>query len=270
MSQLTPPVRIALFGATGRMGRSLIRAIHESPEFELVAAVVSASSPVLGVDAGTSAGLSAPVGITLTDDVGAGLAQADVAIDFSVAGAVAAHLEACVAAGVGLVVGTTGLAAETLLAVDAASESIPVIVAANTSIGVNLLSQLIERASASLPKDYDIEVFEAHHRYKVDAPSGTALQLGAAAARGRGETLERVDLDRRGARTAGSIGFSVLRAGDIVGEHTVYFAGPGERIEITHRAHDRMTFAYGALRAAAWLSRQSAGRYAMTDVLGLG
>jgi 4-hydroxy-tetrahydrodipicolinate reductase len=252
------------------MGHGLIRAIHESTDYALTAAVASAGSPVLGTDAGVSAGLASALGIPLTNDAAAGLGEADVAIDFSVAVAVEAHLAACVQAGVAVVIGTTGLSAATLAAVEDASQKIPVLVAANTSLGVNLLAQLIEKAAASLPRDYDIEVFEAHHRYKVDAPSGTALQLGAAAARGRGEVLGPVALDRQGARKAGTIGFSVLRAGDVVGEHTVYFAGPGERIEITHRAHDRMTFAYGALRAAAWLAGRAPGRYSMADVLELG
>jgi 4-hydroxy-tetrahydrodipicolinate reductase len=269
MNDQTSPVAIALYGATGRMGHSLIRAIHESTDYALATAVASAGSPVLGTDAGTSAGLATPLGIALTADASVGLSGADVAVDFSVAGAVPAHLAACVQAGVGIVIGTTGLTPEDLVAVEEASAHIPVLVAANTSLGVNLIAQLIEKAAASLPRDYDIEVFEAHHRYKVDAPSGTALQLGAAAARGRGETLGPVQTDRRGARSAGSIGFSVLRGGDIVGEHTVYFAGPGERIEITHRAHDRMTFAYGALRAAAWLAARAPGRYSMADVLEL-
>ena len=269
MNAAHTPVRMALYGATGRMGQGLIRAIHDSTDYTLVAAVASPGSPLLGADAGTSAGLPSPLGLALCADVADGLDQADVAIDFSVAGAVERHLEACAVAGVGLVIGTTGLSAETLIAVEEASLQIPVLVAANTSLGINLLAQLIEKTAALLPRDYDIEIFEAHHRYKVDAPSGTALQLGSAAARGRGETLESADLDRRGARPAGSIGFSVLRGGDIVGEHTVYFAGPGERIEITHRAHDRMTFAYGALRAAAWLAGRPPGRYSMADVLAL-
>ena len=264
------PVQVALYGATGRMGHSLIRAMHDSTDYRLTLAVASAASPLIGTDAGLSAALPTAAGLVLQSDPSAGLGSADVAVDFSVAGAVESHVAACVLAGVPLLVGTTGLDAKTLAAIDEASLTIPVLVAANTSLGVNLISQLIEKAAQSLPKDYDIEVFEAHHRYKVDAPSGTALHLGAAAARGRGETLGPVETDRSGARRAGSIGFSVLRAGDIVGEHSVYFAGPGERIEITHRAHDRMTFAYGALRAAGWLVGQPPGRYRMADVLGLG
>jgi 4-hydroxy-tetrahydrodipicolinate reductase len=180
---------------------------------------------------------------------------------------------AAIASGCGLVVGTTGLDGEALARLRSAAESIPVLVAPNTSLGVNLLIQLVEKAAASLPPEYDIEIFEAHHRYKVDAPSGTALRLGEAAAAGRGETLESVSVAARvgqtGPRPAGAIGFGVVRGGDIVGEHTVFYAGPGERLELTHRAHDRMTFAYGALRAAQWLRGRAAGRYAMTDVLGL-
>lgn len=264
------PIRVAIYGASGRMGHCLIRAIRESTDYALSAAWVSATSPVIGADAGSSAGLPEPLGVTLERGGMTSLAGSDVAVDFSVAGAVAEHLAECVASATPLLIGATGLAAETRQAVDEAARSIPVLLAANTSLGVNLLSQLVEKAAASLPRDYDIEVFEAHHRYKVDAPSGTALQLGAAAARGRGDALGEAAVDRRGPRVAGEIGFAVVRSGDIVGEHTVYFAGPGERIEITHRAHDRMTFAYGALRAAAWLVDRAPGLYTMADVLGLG
>ncbi len=264
------PIQVALYGATGRMGHCLVRAMHDSTDYRLALAVASATSPLVGTDAGLSAAMPAPAGVLLQSDPSTGLGSVDVAVDFSLAGAVESHVAACVNAGIPLLVGTTGLDAKTLEALDEASLRIPVLVAANTSLGVNLIAQLIEKAAQALPKDYDIEVFEAHHRYKVDAPSGTALHLGAAAARGRGEPFGAVEDDRSGARRAGSIGFSVLRAGDIVGEHSVYFAGPGERIEITHRAHDRMTFAYGALRAAGWLAGQSPGRYRMSDVLGLG
>jgi 4-hydroxy-tetrahydrodipicolinate reductase len=269
---VTHPVRVSLLGATGRMGRSLIRAIHDSTDFELTGAAASPGCAALGADAATLAGLPAPLGVALAQ-ASAALAGADVALDFSAAGAVAGHLEACRAAGVALLVGTTGFDAETDRRLVAASAEIPVLVAPNTSLGVNLLAQLVEKAAASLPPEYDIEILEAHHRYKVDAPSGTALQLGRAAAAGRridlGDAPSAARSGNAGARQAGSIGFAVVRGGDIVGEHTVIYAGPGERIELTHRAHDRLTFAYGALRAAAWLRGRPAGLYTMGDVLGL-
>jgi 4-hydroxy-tetrahydrodipicolinate reductase len=266
------PVRIAVLGATGRMGRSLIHAIHDSTEFELVGALASADSPALGSDAGEMAGLNRRFGTSVTADPGAALARADVALDFTVAGAVRANLVACLATGCPLLVGTTGLDGETQAALDDATGRIAVLVAPNTSLGINLLAQLVEQAAAALPPEYDIEVLEAHHRYKVDAPSGTALRLGEAAAAGRGEDLKALATPARsgavGARREGSIGFAVVRGGDIVGEHTVFYAGPGERLELTHRAHDRLTFAYGALRAAEWLRGRAAGRYTMGDVLG--
>ena len=266
------PVRVSVLGASGRMGRSLIRAIHDSTDFELVGAAVSAESTARGDDAGTIAGLPTPLGVLLGADLRMALASAEVALDFSTAGAVLGHLEACLQAGVPLIVGTTGFDAQTDARLLEASNELPLLIAPNTSLGVNLLAQLVERAAASLPPDYDIEILEAHHRYKVDAPSGTALKLGFAAAAGRGIDLEQPPQAPRsgqtGPRQAGSIGFAVIRGGDIVGEHTVLFAGPGERLELTHRAHDRMTFAYGALRAASWLRGQPAGLYTMADVLG--
>ncbi len=267
------PVRVSLFGATGRMGQNLIRAIHDSTDFELVGALASADSAALGTDAGAAGGLAARLGVSVTHDARAALVGAEVALDFSTAGAVGGHLDACLAAGVGFVVGTTGFDDYTDRRLAAAAAEIAVLIAPNTSLGVNLLAQLVERAAASLPAEYDIEILEAHHRYKVDAPSGTALKLGRAAAAGRG--IDPGDLPGTagsapsGPRQAGSIGYAVVRGGDIVGEHTVLYAGPGERLELTHRAHDRMTFAYGALRAAAWLRGRPAGLYTMGDVLGL-
>ena len=268
------PVRIAVLGATGRMGRSLIQAIHDSTEFELAGALASPESPALGTDVGEVAGLSRRFGTIVTAEPALAIARADVALDFTAAGAVRGNLAACLERGCPLLVGTTGLDAGTLAALDAAVGRIAVLVAPNTSLGINLLSQLVERAAAALPPEYDIEIVEAHHRYKVDAPSGTALRLGEAAAAGRGEELKSLATPARsgatGPRRAGSIGFAVIRGGDIVGEHTVLYAGPGERLELTHRAHDRMTFAYGALRAAEWLRGRAAGRYTMGDVLGFG
>ncbi len=266
------PVRIAVLGATGRMGRSLIHAIHDSTEFELVGALASPDSPALGTDAGEAAGLNRRFGTLVTAEHAVALARAEVALDFTVAAAVSGNVAACVAGGCRLLVGTTGLDRATQSVLEDASARIGVLVAPNTSLGINLLVQLVERAAAALPPEYDIEVLEAHHRYKVDAPSGTALRLGEAAAAGRGEELAALAAPARagatGPRREGSIGFAVVRGGDIVGEHTVLFAGPGERLELTHRAHDRLTFAYGALRAAEWLRGRAAGRYTMGDVLG--
>lgn len=267
------PVRVAVLGATGRMGRSLIHAIHDSTDFELVGALASPESPALGTDAGEVAGLGRRFGAVVTASPEVALERAEVALDFTTAAAVGAHLGACLERGCPLLVGTTGLDRDTAEALEGAAGRIALIVAPNTSLGVNLLLQLVERAAASLPQEYDIEVLEAHHRYKVDAPSGTALRLGQAAAAGRGQELETLATSARagatGPRRPGSIGFAVIRGGDIVGEHTVLYAGPGERIELSHRAHDRLTFAYGALRAAEWLRGRAAGRYSMANVLGL-
>ena len=268
------PVRIAVLGASGRMGMSLLRAINESADFELAGALVAAGNAARGTDAARLAGLASDTGVVVTDDPATALRDAEVALDFSVAGAVAAHARAAVARGCALLVGTTGLDQTAADELEAAARRIPLLVAPNTSLGVNLLAQLVEQAAAALPPDYDIEILEAHHRYKVDAPSGTARQLGEAAAAGRGHSLAElaspVRDGRSGPRQGGSIGFAVVRGGDIVGEHTVIYAGPGERVELSHRAHDRMTFAYGALRACEWLRGRAAGHYTMGDVLGFG
>ena len=267
------PTRVAVLGVSGRMGRSLLRAIHDGTDYELAGALASVGSPALGVDAGELVGLGRPLGVVVTAERAAALASADVALDFTVAAAVGANLAACVARGCALLIGTTGLDGGLKAAIDAAAARIAVVEAPNTSLGVNLLAQLVAQAAASLPPEYDIEIVEAHHRYKVDAPSGTALRLAAAAAAGRGTNLAAMTSGVRAtgseSRREGSIGFAVVRAGDIVGEHTVLLAGAGERLELTHRAHDRMTFAYGALRAAGWLRGRAAGRYTMADVLGL-
>jgi 4-hydroxy-tetrahydrodipicolinate reductase len=249
---------IAIFGVTGRMGQSLLRALGETPgqgenpKLTLCGAVASASSPRLGLDAATT---GAPSGITVTADAAAALKEAAVALDFSLPGCVAGHARACVQAGVPLLVGATGLDADTRSLLDTAAQSIAVLIALSTSIAVSLMLELVARAAHALGPGYAVEIFEAHHRLKRDAPSGTALALGEAAAQARGERLADVD-------------FAVLRTGDIVGEHTVSFAGPGERIEITHRATDRLAFARGALRAAEWLARQPAGLYGMKHVIG--
>jgi 4-hydroxy-tetrahydrodipicolinate reductase len=194
----------------------------------------------------------------------------DVVIDFSRADAVATTAEICAASGVALMIGTTGLDAATQSRINMAAERIPVLVSANTSVALNVLAELVRQAARALPPEYDIEIFEAHHRHKIDAPSGTALLLGDAAAAGRGERLERpVNLSgsRSGARTSGGIGFSVVRGGDVVGEHDVRFLGTGEQLRLSHVATDRAIFARGALAAATWLVGRPPGRYAMADFL---
>ena len=267
------PVRIALLGAAGRMGLSLIRAIAADPAFELAGALGSPGSAAIGQDAGSLAGLARPAGVLLAADRALVLARAEVALDFTLPEATALNLAACEAKGVALLLGTTGLDAQALALLPAAANRIALLVAANTSLGVNVLAGLIERAARALPAAYDIDVQDVHHRDKRDAPSGTALVLGAAAAKGRGRDPGLLGADAADGggspRRPGAIGFASVRAGDVIGEHTVFFAGSGERLELTHRATDRMTFARGALQAAAWLRGRPAGRYSMADVLGI-
>jgi 4-hydroxy-tetrahydrodipicolinate reductase len=273
---------VAVFGITGRMGQSVVRALREEaaaalkgaarPEVALqfCGALASADSPRLGEDAALEGPAS---GVTVTAEAKVALAAAAVAIDFSLPQGVADHARACALARVPLLVGTTGFDAATREVLEATAKAVPVLIAPNTSIGVTVMARLLELASAALGAHYDVEISEAHHRMKRDAPSGTALALGEVVAGARGETLESLAVfDRHGTlkpRRRGSIGFSVVRAGDIVGEHTVTFAAAGERIELTHRATDRMIFARGALRAALWLIGRPAGLYGMQNVLGL-
>jgi 4-hydroxy-tetrahydrodipicolinate reductase len=261
---------LVVFGITGRMGQSLILALREDPLFYLTGAIASAASSRVGLDA---CAMGEPCGVTVTADAVAALKGGEVAVDFSLGPAVIEHARVCAEAGVPLLVGTTGFDAEGRAALDRAAQAIPVLIAPNTSVGVAVMSELLATAALSLGLGYDVEIFEAHHRTKRDAPSGTALSLGEVVAGARQQRLSDVAIfDRHGnesARKPGSIGFSVLRAGDIVGEHTVTFAAAGERLEITHRATDRITFARGALRAAAWLIGQPKGLYGMHNVLGL-
>jgi 4-hydroxy-tetrahydrodipicolinate reductase len=239
----------------------------------LVGAVASAASSSLGVDAGAHAD-TAPLGVSIVpvSQLPRLLAAADVALDFSGGASLAAHLADCVAARVPLLIGATGAAPELEEQIDAAAHSIAVLVAPNTSLAVNVLLELVRRAAQALPEQYDIEIVETHHRHKLDAPSGTALALGAAAAEGRaGPTLdERAVYGRSGhdsARERGQIGFASLRGGDVVGEHQVLLLGPGESLGLLHRATDRAVFARGAILAAAWLAGRGAGRYTMKDFL---
>jgi len=263
---------IAVFGITGRMGQALIRALQESssPAFALSGAIASPTSARLGQDA---AALGKPTGVLITGDAAVGVRGAVVAVDFSVESCVAAHALVCAAAGVPILIGTTGLDGQSRATLERAARDVAVLIAPNTSVGVGVAAKLVSLAASALGSGFDVEIIEAHHRTKRDAPSGTALAMGEAVARARGQSLAEVAVPAcagaAGPRTPGSIGISSLRAGDIVGDHTVVFASAGERVEITHRATDRLTFARGALRAAEWLVGRPAGLYGMEQVLGL-
>ncbi len=274
MTQSTTP--IALLGVSGRMGRTLLTGIESSSDLQLSGALDSPDSRWVNQDAGSLVGPSA-AGIMITADPSVAIRGALAAIAFALPQGTPAIVEACAAAKCPLVLGTTGHHAEQMVAIDAAAKQIPIVMASNFSLGVNLLFKLAELAAEVLNADYDAEIFEAHHRNKKDAPSGTALSIGEAVAKGRDTTLQTaavyarhgVSSENGGVRERGKIGFSVLRAGDIVGDHTLTFAGPGERIELTHRADDRMAFASGALHAARWVQGRMPGLYSMQDVLGL-
>jgi 4-hydroxy-tetrahydrodipicolinate reductase len=264
-----PVIRAAVIGVTGRMGRALVRAAADTPDISVVAAVASAQSSALGKDAGEVAGVGV-IGTRISADLAAALSQVDVAIDFSSAQATQSNLAACRVAHKPLLIGTTGFTSDLTAAFAAAARDIPLLVAPNTSLGVTLLIELVRQAAHALPAHFDIEIIEAHHRMKRDAPSGTALALGRAAAEGRGRPLGREEstVRRAGiARQEGEIGFAVVRGGDIVGEHTVLFAGMGESLTLSHQATDRAVFAHGALRAAAWLQSRPAGQYFMRDLV---
>jgi len=267
-----PQISIALLGISGRMGRTLLTGIENANDFRLSGALDSPDSRWLNQDAGSIAGPSA-AGILITADPATAIRDAHVAINFALPQATPAIVSACAVARVPLVLGTTGHNAEQQTAIDAAAKKIPIVMASNFSLGVNLLFKLAELAAKTLNADYDIEIFEAHHRNKKDAPSGTALSIGHAVAKGRDTTLQNDAVYARhgetGVRPRGAIGFSVLRGGDIVGDHTLTFAGPGERIELTHKAQDRMSFALGALQASRWVVGKQPGVYSMQDVLGL-
>jgi 4-hydroxy-tetrahydrodipicolinate reductase len=263
--------RAALIGATGRMGQAIVRAAIADPSMTLVAAIASAGSKSAGRDVGEVAGV-APLGVRVLDDIPPDVAGAQVVIDFSRPELSLRALNLCRAARVPIVIGTTGHGTEFEARVSAAAREIAVLVAPNTSIGVAVAQELVRIAAQALPAGFDIEIVEAHHKHKLDAPSGTALALAESAARARGLDPNSDTLAGRsgqGARREGEIGISSVRAGDIVGTHTVWFAGAGERLMVTHEATDRSIFARGALRAAAWLAAQKPGRYSMANVLGL-
>ncbi|MGN6579159.1 MAG: 4-hydroxy-tetrahydrodipicolinate reductase [Bordetella sp.] len=261
-------MRIAIAGARGRMGRMLIEAVLESPDMQLTAALDRKGSPALGQDAGAFLGRA--TGVPLTDDLDA-LARADCLIDFTRPDPSLAHLQACARHGVKAVLGTTGFDAAGHGAIEATARQTAIVFAPNMSVGVNATLKLLDLAARLLASGYDVEVFEAHHRNKVDAPSGTALIMGETVAKAWGKKLPEVATWARhgetGIRETGTIGFSSARGGDIVGEHTVYFCGTGERIEITHRSSSRATYAQGSLRAARFLADKKTGLYSMQDVL---
>ncbi len=262
--------RIAITGASGRMGRMLIEAVTQSADLQLAAALDQAGSPMIGQDA--CAFLGKPSGVLITDQLDA-LAGVDCLIDFTRPEGTLAHLRACVRHGVSVVIGTTGFDDAGKAAITRAAESVGIVFAPNMSVGVNATLKLLDMAARILNSGYDVEVFEAHHHHKVDAPSGTALKMGETIAHAWGKPLDEIATWARhghtGAREAGTIGFSVVRGGDIVGDHTVYFCGTGERIEITHRSSSRAGYAEGSLRAARFLAEKKSGLFDMQQVLGL-
>jgi 4-hydroxy-tetrahydrodipicolinate reductase len=266
-------LRIAVAGASGRMGRTLIEAVAQADDAILAAALDVPGSAWLGKDAGELIG--AACGIRIGDDIDAALgqAQADCLIDFTRPEGTLQHLEVCRRRGVHLVIGTTGFSAAGKQAIQSAAQQIPIVFAPNMAVGVNLVFRLLDVAARALNEGYDVEVIEAHHRHKVDAPSGTALRMGEVVAAAFGRELSECAVYGReghtGERPAAQIGFATVRGGDIVGDHTVLFAGTGERVEISHKAASRMPYAMGALRAARYLRNRSSGLYDMQDVLGL-
>lgn len=264
--------KIAIAGASGRMGRALLQSISTNPEVALAAAIVKPDSTLIGADAGELCG-AGKTGIKIADQLEPFMDQFDVLIDFTTPENTLLNSELCAQHGKGIVIGTTGFTAEQKQLLNNYQSSIPLCIAANFSTGVNLCLNLLETAAKVIGENADIEIVEAHHRHKLDSPSGTALRMGEVIA----DTLQR-DLDQvaiygregqTGARNSNTIGFATVRGGDVVGDHTVMFLADGERVEITHKASSRLAFANGAVRAAQWLHRQKAGRYDMQDVLGL-
>ena len=265
------PRRIAIAGAGGRIGRMLIEAVVRSPDMQLAAALDLPNSPQLGTDAGLF--LGQPVGVVVSSDITAGLQNAQVLIDFTRPEGTMQHLAVCRRLGVQMVIGTTGFTEAEKDAIQTAAKDIAIVMAPNMSVGVNVTLKLLQMAALALSDGYDIEITEAHHKHKVDAPSGTALKMGEVIAAAQGRSLKDCAVYERyghtGERVPGSIGFSTIRGGDIVGDHTVMFATEGERIEITHKSASRSTYAQGSLRAARFLAQQRSGLFDMFDVLGL-
>jgi 4-hydroxy-tetrahydrodipicolinate reductase len=255
--------RIAVMGAAGRMGKTLIEAVRQAEGAQLAAAIDRPDSSLIGADAGELVGLG-KIGVALVGDLAAATAEFDVLIDFTHPSVTLKNLEICRAAGKAMVIGTTGFTAEEKQRLNEAARQIPIVFAANFSVGVNLCLKLLDTAARVLGDDVDIEIIEAHHRHKVDAPSGTALRMGEVVADALGRDLQKVAVYGREGQTGATV-----RAGDVVGDHTVLFAADGERVEITHKASSRMTFAKGAVRSALWLQGRDAALYDMQDVLGL-
>ncbi len=264
--------RIAVIGASGRMGKNLIEATHLTEGVSLGAAIVRPGSSLVGADAGEMAGVG-PLGVQVVDSLAAACDHFDVLIDFTLPEATEQNIAFCRDNGKKIVIGTTGLSDEQKATLSDSANEIALVFAPNMSIGVNLTLKLLQMAAQVLGDEVDIEIIEAHHRHKIDAPSGTALAMGEAVAETLGRDLKECAVygreGRTGERERKTIGFETIRAGDIVGEHTVMFVGVGERVEITHKASSRMTFAKGAVRAAAWLSDKPNGLFDMQDVLSL-
>jgi 4-hydroxy-tetrahydrodipicolinate reductase len=267
-----PDMRLIVAGAGGRMGRALTRVISETPGAVVAGALEAPGSELLGKDSGVLAGLPAN-GITLSADLWTMTAEADGILDFTVPAATIANVAIAAQRGLVHVIGTTGLSSSDNAVIKSVTSRAIVVQSGNMSLGVNLLAALVKRVAQSLDESFDIEILEMHHKAKIDAPSGTALMLGQAAAAGRGISLEEHAARGRdgitGARRSGDIGFAALRGGTVTGDHSVIFAGPMERIELTHRAEDRTMFAQGAVKAALWARHQKPGLYTMADVLGL-
>jgi 4-hydroxy-tetrahydrodipicolinate reductase len=265
-------LRVVINGAAGRMGRTLVALAHNTPGMVVAAALERAGSPALGQDAGELAGVG-KLGVAISDKPLEAVLHADAIIDFTAPASTVELVALAAQARIVHVIGTTGLSPDDIGKIDAAARHAVVVRSGNMSLGVNLLAGLARKVAATLGEDYDIEIVEMHHKMKVDAPSGTALMLGEAAAKGRNVDLATHSARGRdgitGARKAGDIGFASLRGGTVVGEHSVIFAGPSERIELVHKAEDRSLFAHGALRAASWGHGQKPGHYSMADVLGL-
>lgn len=265
-------MRLVVMGASGRMGRMLVKAITETPGVTVAAAIERAGAPALGADAGELAGVGS-LGVRVSDDLLSAALHADGIVDFTAPAATVEAAALAAQARIAHIIGTTGLSAEDLGKIEAAARHAVIVRSGNMSLGVNLLSVLVERAAAALGPEWDIEILEMHHRMKVDAPSGTALLLGQAAAKGRGVALADHSVRSRdghtGARRAGDIGFATLRGGTVVGDHSVIMAGAGERLVLSHHAEDRSLFAAGAVKAALWARGRKPGEYSMRDVLGL-
>ena len=262
---------IAIAGASGRMGRMLIEAIQNAPDARLAGALDIPGSPALGADATAYLGVTS--GIVITPDLHEGLKNAKYLIDFTRPEGTLAHLRVCRELGVNMIIGTTGFTAEQKAEIDDAARDIAIVMAPNMAVGVNVVFKLLAQAAKALKEGYDIEIIEAHHRYKVDAPSGTALKMGEVVAEAVGRDLKDCAVYGRegvtGERDPSTIGFATIRGGDVVGDHTVLFAGIGERIEITHKSSSRATYAQGSLRAVRFLAHQPHGLFGMDDVLGL-